>query len=194
MACIHQGGLKSLTPSHSGVWSYSPSSLNPHESGWVTSLKIWLGDFFSPYESSAYGRVDVSQFSHSEKKTNQLDINPPRFSSRWFSEYLRKKMWWLPGLTWLFSGQSMSSFHGRSAGGRGKDTAREGQHLAPAQSLLPSTQPRGDSANGPLCQHTATVFMEASARLGISRSAFVLLIKDCLLGKTQGSFFLCMTF
>lgn len=33
MACIPQGGLKSLTPSHSGVWSYSPSFLNPHESG-----------------------------------------------------------------------------------------------------------------------------------------------------------------
>lgn len=91
MACIHQGGLKSLTPSYSGVWSYSPSSLNPHESGWVTSLKIWLGDFFSPYESSAYGRVDVSQFSHSEKKTNQLDINPPQIFKQMAFWTLKKK-------------------------------------------------------------------------------------------------------
>lgn len=88
----------------------------------------------------------------------------------------------------------MSSFLWPFCGGQGKDTASEGQHLARVQPLLPSTQPRGDSANGPLCQHTATVFMGASARLGISCSAFVLLIKDCLLGKKQGSFFLCVTF
>lgn len=33
MGYKHEGGLKSLTPSHPGLWSYSPSSLNPHESG-----------------------------------------------------------------------------------------------------------------------------------------------------------------
>lgn len=35
----------------------------------------------------------------------------------------------------------------------------------------------------------ATVFMEAGTRLGSSCSAFILLIKDCLLGKKQDSFF-----
>lgn len=79
-------------------------------------------------------------------------------------------------------------------GVRARDTARDGQHLAHVLSLHPQHSLQGDSANGPLCQHTATVFMEASARSGVSCSAFVLLINDCLLGEKQGSFFLCMTF